>query len=665
MKKNLIIILSDYPFNNGEPFIINEIEYLSNSFDNIYLFSVCGKKGIKPIYKLKENVHAYPLNCNHNKIKYVLQGLFYSNKYFKIEKRGFKKNIADFYLRGRNKTIVKSIKRYIDPFINYNDSFYVYTYWLTFAISGILLKEHLLKKFQIFARVISRCHRYDIYNEEAFNSYIPFQSESIKLLDGVYSCSNDGANYLSKLYPDFSTKISTLRLCTNDNCTSLSYGKQNCYRFVTVAGFRKVKRLDLFALAFIDLVKSHSNVFWDAFGDGEDLCQVKTIIENANCSGHVRFHGNVTNKEIFEFYRNNEVFYFVNVSSSEGIPVSIMEAMSFGIPCIATNVGGTSEIVNNSNGVLIDASIVSKDLCTLLSNLITLDFKKYIDKRKEARNTWESLYNPKNNLPRVYNSIIGDKTFIDEISALIMTCDNNLDILSQIKNNCYLLESCGIKPFLSVETKMNEYKNFNFFSSNSSFSERMLESLKHLKSKYVLLLLDDHLIYETSFKTKIGHYMKEMEENNIDVLRISKNTHIFVCKTKLNCNLYYYKKLYPYDIDLHPTIWKKDVLVKYLQNKKDNPWKLESRLHTFLTSYNCCYTKDYILYKELIIKGKLVKKAYKFQPSYNGNRKTLTNNQYFRYKLKKMIRDFTPYCIIKLIVNIFKINSLSGGNNDY
>ena len=32
---------------------------------------------------------------------------------------------------------------------------------------------------------------------------------------------------------------------------------------------------------------------------------------------------------------------FLNVSSSEGVPVSIIEAMSFGIPCIATNVGGT------------------------------------------------------------------------------------------------------------------------------------------------------------------------------------------------------------------------------------------------------------------------------------------------------------------------------------
>ena len=44
-------------------------------------------------------------------------------------------------------------------------------------------------------------------------------------------------------------------------------------------------------------------------------------------------------------------------SLSEGIPVSIMEAISFGIPIIATNVGGNAEIVNDETGVLIPVNI--------------------------------------------------------------------------------------------------------------------------------------------------------------------------------------------------------------------------------------------------------------------------------------------------------------------
>ena len=44
---------------------------------------------------------------------------------------------------------------------------------------------------------------------------------------------------------------------------------------------------------------------------------------------------------------------FVNVSESEGIPVSIMEALAAGVPVLATDVGGTSELVGENNGILL------------------------------------------------------------------------------------------------------------------------------------------------------------------------------------------------------------------------------------------------------------------------------------------------------------------------
>ena len=59
---------------------------------------------------------------------------------------------------------------------------------------------------------------------------------------------------------------------------------------------------------------------------------------------------------------------FINVSSTEGIPVSIMEAMSFGIPVIATAVGGTPEIVNNENGYLLSKDPSAKELAEVIQN---------------------------------------------------------------------------------------------------------------------------------------------------------------------------------------------------------------------------------------------------------------------------------------------------------
>ena len=69
------------------------------------------------------------------------------------------------------------------------------------------------------------------------------------------------------------------------------------------------------------------------------------------------------NEKIMDFYRNNPIDIFINVSTNEGVPVSIMEAISFGIPIIATNVGGTNEIViNNITGWLVDKDKVEKEL---------------------------------------------------------------------------------------------------------------------------------------------------------------------------------------------------------------------------------------------------------------------------------------------------------------
>ena len=61
-----------------------------------------------------------------------------------------------------------------------------------------------------------------------------------------------------------------------------------------------------------------------------------------------------------------EIDLFLNVSESEGIPVSIMEAISAGIPVIATDVGGTSEIVNDSFGTLIPKYFLINDLAKII-----------------------------------------------------------------------------------------------------------------------------------------------------------------------------------------------------------------------------------------------------------------------------------------------------------
>jgi glycosyltransferase involved in cell wall biosynthesis len=106
------------------------------------------------------------------------------------------------------------------------------------------------------------------------------------------------------------------------------------------------------------------------------------------------------------FYSSVPVVLFINVSSSEGVPVSIMEAMSFGIPVMATDAGGTSELVSEKTGLLINIDIAPQELAYKIEELISRpDLSKL---RRGAREIWEN----KSMADKVYPAFINHLLFV-------------------------------------------------------------------------------------------------------------------------------------------------------------------------------------------------------------------------------------------------------------
>ena len=103
------------------------------------------------------------------------------------------------------------------------------------------------------------------------------------------------------------------------------------------------------------------------------------------------FHGNVKNEYILSWYKKNNVDAFINVSKSEGAAVSIMEAMSFGIPIILSNVGGNPEMVVNQSGILLSKDPTPNEISKALQNLISSS--KLSKKLKtNSLKTWKDKY---------------------------------------------------------------------------------------------------------------------------------------------------------------------------------------------------------------------------------------------------------------------------------
>jgi len=129
-----------------------------------------------------------------------------------------------------------------------------------------------------------------------------------------------------------------------------------------------------------------------------DICKSFKFIQ-------YEFTGQKKNKEILKFYAENYIDIFINLSTTEGLPVSIMEAMSYGIPVIATNVGGTSEIVDNESGILIDIDFTNELLCDIICKINFMDQSKKDEMRKKALNKWKYEFQAEKNYTEFYNRI--------------------------------------------------------------------------------------------------------------------------------------------------------------------------------------------------------------------------------------------------------------------
>ena len=124
-----------------------------------------------------------------------------------------------------------------------------------------------------------------------------------------------------------------------------------------------VKRVHLIAAA---LKHTQREIKWTHIGGGETLSLV--LVESGDIGDNVEvdLKGQIAHEEVLTWFEKNSADVFVNVSSSEGLPVSIMEAFSYGIPAIATAVGGMPEIVTEDCGVLLESDFKPEELGAIL-----------------------------------------------------------------------------------------------------------------------------------------------------------------------------------------------------------------------------------------------------------------------------------------------------------
>jgi glycosyltransferase involved in cell wall biosynthesis len=123
------------------------------------------------------------------------------------------------------------------------------------------------------------------------------------------------------------------------------------FLFLGQIGFNKGV-FDLLEVISINKNKYNGKIKLVVGGNGE-VQKLKFLIKKLQLSELVEFVGWISNEEKIFIFQNSDIF--ILPSYNEGLPISILEALSYGKAIISTNVGGIPEIViPGRNGILIE-----------------------------------------------------------------------------------------------------------------------------------------------------------------------------------------------------------------------------------------------------------------------------------------------------------------------
>ncbi len=396
-----ILYLTDrWPFHPGESFLSQEIRDLSPHFDKIFLLPLAENVDEnRDLRNVPENVEV--LTDLRRKIWENWKEMGGISRLFS----GLLKPILtiDECLRSKpfnprdvigESAQVRLICNHIENEINVNEIGACASFWLN---RGAFVCAEL-KRRNPHLVAYARGHGGDIYPERRGMKNFPLQNYAMKMLDKVLPDSEAGVDYLCSKYPKMKEKIVVGRLGV-DNSEMVEGSSDNVLRILSVSSLVPVKRVHLIPLS-LHLVERE--IIWTHIGGGDCKDEVEREIDGLGENVTVNLLGQLTHEEVLNYYSKNSIDLFINVSSSEGLPVSIMEAFANGIPVIATAVGGSPEIVTNDCGYLLDADFIPNDLAVILE-----------DHQIDSEKMREAALNKQRN---EYSSVVNQEKFAREIN---------------------------------------------------------------------------------------------------------------------------------------------------------------------------------------------------------------------------------------------------------
>jgi len=252
--------------------------------------------------------------------------------------------------------------------------------------------------YTLFSKISARCISY------------PLELKIIQSSDIVTTVSKPVALELKEYHINPEDIIVIYNGVNEKNFCPITKKSNNDIKYILFAG-RIDRQKGLFDLVECAeyICKERADISFIIAGKGRDLKKLKDKTKKAGLQDRFIFLGQVNKNTLLDLYQKTSIF--ILPSYHEGLPGALLEAMSCGLPIIATDVRGNKDLINNrENGIIIPTRSPKKMAEAI--NILIEDENLRKKLGKNARKTIEQKYTwseVSNNILRCYELLLKDK----------------------------------------------------------------------------------------------------------------------------------------------------------------------------------------------------------------------------------------------------------------
>lgn len=268
----------------------------------------------------------------------------------------------------------------------------IYSHYLLNSYAALNLK----KKYNL--PVVAIEHWSEV-NKDILKPYVQYLGNSVySTVDKVISVSD---SLKSMIYKHFNVDSLVVHNLVGEGFGYKLPSYHTSFNFVTVGSLFHIKGYDILIEAFAKI--AHDNNFkLTIVGDGNQRTLLQQLIVKHNLQSKVLLVGRKSRPEVADILANSDVY--VSSSRNENFSVSVLEALSVGLPVVATICGGIKECINGANGLLVPTEDVNALSSAMLK--ITQNISNY--NRESIAQDFENRFSTKtivNNLVSIFESV--------------------------------------------------------------------------------------------------------------------------------------------------------------------------------------------------------------------------------------------------------------------